>query len=287
METNHSRLNLQRIPTWAALEPFLDQFLFVDDASGGALPRLLPGTGATCYFNHGAPLLIRDVHSGEIQSVKGGILICNRHRLLELSSPGAMQLVVVNFRPGRLRHFTRKPFAELQDCVLPVADLWGTPGKRLADDLASAGNNAAHQAELLSHFLASQMHPVRSTELDLLLDQLYLCPTTKIMDIASAAGWSLRHFEREFAAAFGVTPKFFARLARLQRAARSLAFSPAQALTDAALSAGFYDQSHFNNELRRVAGLIPGELLRGLRTRPSFYNPHAFCWYKNHVRLRG
>lgn len=84
-----------------------------------------------------------------------------------------------------------------------------------------------------------------------------------IAAVAREVGWSERQLERRFLARVGVTPKRFAMLRRFERAVALLPTAPS--LTSVALEAGYYDQSHFIREARRLTGTAPGGLLGGTR----------------------
>lgn len=78
--------------------------------------------------------------------------------------------------------------------------------------------------------------------------------------MARALAISERQLERRFLERVGLTPKRYAALRRFERAVAIAKDAPS--LTDAALGAGYYDQSHFIREFRRFTGSAPGELLR-------------------------
>lgn len=81
----------------------------------------------------------------------------------------------------------------------------------------------------------------------------------RISALAQTLGVSVDTLERRFTAAVGVSPKRFARAARLRGAV--LSYAADMTLTDVALGAGYYDQSHFVREMRRATGEAPTLLL--------------------------
>lgn len=257
--------------------------MMLESPDGSPLPRILPGTGAACVFIYGSPLVIHSLHDATQDIHSGPFLFCNRHQVLELSSAGAAGLIAVHFRPGRLRYFTDAPFSELQDHITPAEDLWGRRVATITEQLALAGN-FAERTRLLSDFFSQLLRERSENRLDRLLDMLYLSPSTRIADLAEQSDLSLRHFERVFTQTYGVTPKYFARVARMQQVARKLALEPGASTLESALDAGFFDQSHFIHELHKLVGLTPTELARGVRERPHFYNPKALQWYIGHVQ---
>lgn len=74
--------------------------------------------------------------------------------------------------------------------------------------------------------------------------------------LASVSNMSLRAFERQFHAAFDVTPQKFLRKLRLRIASRALIYTD-ESLSEIALKCGFADQSHFSREFRRQFGRTP------------------------------
>jgi AraC-like DNA-binding protein len=76
---------------------------------------------------------------------------------------------------------------------------------------------------------------------------------------------SERQLERRFLARVGVTPRSWATLRRFERAVALAAATPDAPLTNVALDAGYYDQSHFIRDVRRRAGQRPTTLFRRAR----------------------
>jgi AraC-like DNA-binding protein len=76
--------------------------------------------------------------------------------------------------------------------------------------------------------------------------------------LASVSNMSVRAFERQFHAAFHLTPQKFLRKLRLRVASRALVDADAS-LSEVALTCGFADQSHFSREFRRQFGRTPRE----------------------------
>src|SRR6185503_6776756 len=76
--------------------------------------------------------------------------------------------------------------------------------------------------------------------------------------LASISNMSLRAFERQFRAAFHLTPQRFLRKLRMRLASRALMYTD-ESLADIALKYGFADQSHFSREFRRQFARTPRE----------------------------
>jgi AraC-like DNA-binding protein len=86
-----------------------------------------------------------------------------------------------------------------------------------------------------------------------------------IDELAKLVGLSRYHFMRAFRAEYGLPPHAYVNQLRLIAAKQLLAAGRSAA--DAAVSAGFYDQSHLNRVFKRAYGVTPGTYAA---LRPAF-----------------
>ena len=77
-----------------------------------------------------------------------------------------------------------------------------------------------------------------------------------IADLAEQANLSLSQLRREFSRLFGITPNKYIREVRVG-VARHLLESSQLPISQIAMNAGFYDQSHFSKEFKSSTGLTP------------------------------
>lgn len=80
-----------------------------------------------------------------------------------------------------------------------------------------------------------------------------------IARLRDETGFSKARLAAAFRDQVGVTPKRYARLVRF-RHALGLIERGAGSFAEVALAAGYYDQPHFNADVRELAGLTPREL---------------------------
>jgi AraC-like DNA-binding protein len=80
-----------------------------------------------------------------------------------------------------------------------------------------------------------------------------------VADVAAQAGFSERQLNRRSLASFGYGPKVLARVLRLQRALHSA--RGGMPLVQAALAAGYGDQTHFAHEVRAITGQTASQLV--------------------------
>jgi AraC-like DNA-binding protein len=119
-------------------------------------------------------------------------------------------------------------------------------------------------SQRLGRLLAARL-PEPGREITTLLqsaERIMSADTRTIEDAAQGAGWSGRQFLRKFEEAFGMSPKLYQRIARLDRLLRQLHPSPWEhdPYPDAPLE--FSDQAHLTREVRRLTGLTPAAYAR-------------------------
>ncbi|MBZ0288975.1 MAG: helix-turn-helix domain-containing protein, partial [Anaerolineae bacterium] len=75
--------------------------------------------------------------------------------------------------------------------------------------------------------------------------------------LSAEVGYSIRSVDRSFRQCFGLTPKFYARVVRFQRALHRLSAETQVDLGDISLTCGYYDQSHLAHEFADFTGQSP------------------------------
>jgi AraC-like DNA-binding protein len=80
---------------------------------------------------------------------------------------------------------------------------------------------------------------------------------TQVEALALGAGMSVRSLQLLFSEYVGVSPKWVIRRFRLHEAADRLANGEALDLAALALSLGYFDQSHFSSDFRKLVGQSP------------------------------
>ena len=83
-----------------------------------------------------------------------------------------------------------------------------------------------------------------------------------VAEAADVVGWSVRRLSGRFDLELGVSPKTAAKIARFDRARRSLLQSSGLGLADLAVACGYYDQAHLIRDFNQFAGSSPGEFAR-------------------------
>lgn len=89
---------------------------------------------------------------------------------------------------------------------------------------------------------------------------------TTVKELAGMTGYSKRWIELKFADLIGISPKKMIFLTRINRFIHLLNTNNEDKLTDLAIKAGYYDQSHLIRDLKNITEYTPKDLRENLAT---------------------
>jgi AraC-like DNA-binding protein len=139
----------------------------------------------------------------------------------------------------------------------------------MVEQLAAASTDR-ERIDVLERFLPTVVRSAPRPEVAFAIDALVRRSGVLSIDaLASLTGVARRQLERRFQSDVGLSPKSFARLLRVNRAAR-LVLSDAS-LADVAAACGYFDQSHMSNDFRQLIHRSPHEWQRLAGTLGSFF----------------
>jgi AraC-like DNA-binding protein len=179
------------------------------------------------------------------------------------SLPPGETIVGLRLRPGTGGRVLRLPAAEVRGARVPLADLWGAPGSRLAERIAAAGPAARRRRALEDAVLGRISEIGEPDKLVLAATRRLGLPRSRVGVLSEALGTSERQLLRRFNDAVGYGPKTLDRVLRFQRflsRATDLAGGEEQ-LARVAAELGYSDQAHLTRECARLSGLPPGRLV--------------------------
>lgn len=170
--------------------------------------------------------------------------------------------VAVRFRPAGVRAFLAVAARELTDrrvelgALLPEASEWL---ERIAEP-----TSWRERVAVLDRVLTGELHrarPLESRVVDAVRRIERARGSLEVEALSRSVGVSRQHLGRLFEREIGIGVKTFARVVRLQSVVTRLS-SPSwrgtrPAWAELALDAGFFDQSHFVNDFRSLAGVTP------------------------------
>jgi AraC-like DNA-binding protein len=179
----------------------------------------------------------------------------------------------LHLTPALITHEGRQSGVQVTVSPLGCRALFGRPASALRDQDVDAGELLGpHVVDEVRHgLLAAPDWSRRFAVLDAVLTRVVRdcevapqiayalermrTPGVSVAVLADEVGWSARHLTDRFRAEIGLRPKETARVARFDRARRSLL--PTARLADVAAAHGFADQSHLVREFQAFAGCAP------------------------------
>lgn len=178
-----------------------------------------------------------------------------------LAPTGPFTCVGLRLEPAGARALLGGRADALADAILPMDDALGAAGARLADALACARDDAARAAAAWA-WLAREAAAGRPSRTDVAIARWRGDGgRASVEEMACAVGTNRRGLERAFASEVGLTPKRFARIVRLQRAAATLRGPRAPDLAVLAQTVGCCDQAHLTREFTDLCGVPPSRWL--------------------------
>jgi AraC-like DNA-binding protein len=170
---------------------------------------------------------------------------------------GPTQFVGIRFRAGGAVPFLRDRADLFTDDVVEADDVFGPAGSELKERLL-AGCSVRERVRLLEQFLLRRLRadaPPVDSRIARASAKLIQTPGSQIEELAHELGISRQYVRRIFLQHTGLSPKAFARVARLRRLMEVL--RAGVRLADAALASGYSDQAHMNHEFKDLVGLTP------------------------------
>ncbi|RZJ56443.1 MAG: AraC family transcriptional regulator [Acidovorax sp.] len=164
----------------------------------------------------------------------------------------------------------------LVNTLRPLAELVGPPWAEVDHRVRAAADDATRLA-VLCQFVRQLVAPPSPCEARrqqaLALLQAASADATGVDSGHQHMGLSQRQFERRFVALWGMAPKQFQVIARLNHTLGHALAAPGNPVVNLAADHGYYDQSHMGRDVRRLAGHPLQALVQGTRSRVTAHWP--------------
>lgn len=182
-------------------------------------------------------------------------------------------VIKVIFYPGALFHLVQLPLTEIIDLNVDAEAVFGQQ-MRLLNERLSSTENLETMVALVEEFLLSRIRQAKVAcgSIDRVARLLLHRPNAFSLDeLADQSCLSIRQFQRKFSQQVGVTPKWFSRISRFDKAFRLKSTSPHLDWLQIAVQTGYQDYQHLAKEFREFAGVWPNALIREEDLSPDRY----------------
>ncbi|MDP9989603.1 AraC-like DNA-binding protein [Variovorax boronicumulans] len=252
---------LRAVPVSAALQAHVSHILLYREtfAAGHEVrERVLPDGAVRLVFNLGDAPSAGDGAGLPVEAIGASAApVVVRMR-------DTVEGISVTLRPGAAAALLGLPAGEVAGQAIHLDELWQGDAAELLARMAEAPDDAA-RAVLLQSVLERRLLDGRGTAHHAAMHAARLISESggrkPLRDVAAAVGVGERRLQQLFHAHVGLSPRAWARLARLHDCLRALRLQSAPAWADVAVESGFYDQSHLVNEFRALCGVTPTEFM--------------------------
>jgi len=243
-----------------ALASRIECLWLAEDAGAGPGPaeRILPD-GCTEWIFHLGAAYARIGDDGHPSLQPASFVVGPMSRPIAIAPTGPIRTLGVRFRPGGARETLGVPLETLADTTASAEELWGAAGRRIADEVGNAPDDAARRTAI-QDFVQSRLEksPAGEARLASAVGEVLAGRGRRpVAEIARRAGWGRRQLERAFRAGVGVTPKTLSRVIRFQNLLRVAGRATGASWADLAARCGYADQAHLVRDFRELAGVTP------------------------------
>lgn len=204
--------------------------------------------------------------TGELLALPAGFLSCARAEALVLYRTPRLRCVGLQLQPAGTIAMLRQSPATLPHQMADAGDVFGSAWLQLAERL-HATSHPLKRLSLLMAFagerLCQEVHQDRIRRAKKLQRAALEGISPQV-----AVGVATRQFERMFNDTFGLRPKLFQRVGRVENLLRD-ALASGRSDADLALRHGYYDQSHMARDMRLMVGVPLRTLIRSVATPDS------------------
>lgn len=222
--------------------------------------RILPDTSIVIAFRLRGHVSFSDNGTAHNlpQTVISGIR--DSSRLVDYAKDTTNLLVV--FKEGGAAAFFKEPMHELGSISVSLDYLIDPPKVNAIEEELAAADNDNQRILIVERFLLSEL---KKTQSDLLvceaIQKIKLSKgDIKIKELVAGLPVSRDPFEKKFRKITGTSPKHFAAIIRLKNLIDN--YTDAVSFTEAAYSAGYYDQAHFIKDFRSFTGQTPHDFFK-------------------------
>jgi AraC-like DNA-binding protein len=233
------------------LSAIVEKYWLLEGSASAGWESILPDGRAELIFHYGDPFARRSIDSG-VAVQPAAIFVGQVTGPVCLQPRGRVGVAAIRLRPEATGVFG--PAAgEITNRFEPLDSVARAGG--VIGELAAADDDRG-RLQVLERFVVTAAIAAPRPEVAFAVNCLIRRGgAISIEALSSIAGVARRQLERRFHTDVGLSPKAFARLLRINRAARLVLAG--QSAADVAVACGYFDQAHMSNDFRRLTQHSP------------------------------
>lgn len=180
----------------------------------------------------------------------------------DVVSDGKLGMLVVVLQPYGIYSLLGIGAAELNNCIVDMADIFGMKAAILENQIMTA-RSATDKIKIIERFFLSRAKGNSGPDplFKEALQEIYNSRgAISIEDILKRTPITERQLERKFRQYIGTSPKKYADIIRFQYFLKLLQHQSSEGkISDIVYESGYYDQSHLNGFFKKITGITPNQ----------------------------
>lgn len=170
----------------------------------------------------------------------------------------------VHFQSVGAAEFLKIPIGEVTDKTIDLKD-WDHLWARELEERLAAASSRYEKSVIVRRLLERKLADARPDLIAIaMVDKIRKQKgSLTLRGLCLEAGVSERQVERRFHEKVGLSPRTLKCIFRFRHVLATIRRSPKASLTEIALSSGYFDQSHFVREFKKMVGVSPKSYLQG------------------------
>jgi len=249
-------------PATRALQPFVKNYTwYIDRASRISRRIQVPHTKIVLIIALGTRMRVVDPRVDATRERRLGTYVAGLFdRQVFTEYDGVSEGIQVDFTPLGAQRLLGISMTEVTNTVVTLSDILGSRARQFEEQLLDTPGLEARM-DLVEAFILRRMAESEPAPqaIDWAVRQIHVSGgKVSIGSLAEATGQGHKRLIANFREHVGMPPGTISRLVRFERAVAGIHRDRVGArLSEIALDAGYYDQSHFNREFRAFSGLTP------------------------------
>lgn len=235
-----------------------------DSLHANEYEKILPDGSPEMLFHYGERFKKKNRDGEDFQ--QRSFLFGQLTSFIELKPTGSVGVLGIKFHPHGLFQLTGIPQWQLNDQAIDLVNIFPRQYAETEEKIWSA-SSIEERVLFAENFLLHELNTLSMKRkkdhqsIAFALQQLINPFSRKDNNtIASSLHISKRELERRFSDQVGLSPAQYAKIIRFQYIFQVK--EKMQSLTELALAAGYYDQSHFIRDFKAIAGVNPGTFFK-------------------------
>lgn len=229
----------------------------------------VPEQGITFYIK--GPLLSETTENSVIEKRAKTVIFGQPVFRQTLHLPNEYMMFNIRFQPGALFKLLRIPMTEFVHKNIDAESVFGKEIREVNEQLVNA-ENFSSMLPIIETFIYKKIKQIKvdTRPIDKIGRSIIDNPEDfELQKMAAMACLCPKQFERNFTQQIGISPKFFARISRFNKAFEKKENNKELNWLQIAIHTGYHDYQHLVKDFKQFAGTTPNSLIQENTASPE------------------